>query len=89
MFEIVTGPRYALVVFTCKAGDREKSNKVTEAVLESVNGDGVIYLTPTTLHGLYGIRMCTGSSQVIEEEHVQKAFDIIVSATEKALADGQ
>ncbi|EXF73945.1 hypothetical protein CFIO01_10369 [Colletotrichum fioriniae PJ7] len=89
LFEIVTGPRYALVVFTCKAGDRERSNKVTEAVLESVNGEGVIYLTPTTLHGLYGIRMCTGSSQVIEEEHVQKAFDIIVAATEKALADGQ
>ncbi|KAK1640914.1 pyridoxal phosphate-dependent transferase [Colletotrichum phormii] len=92
LFEIVTGPRYALVVFTCKAkagGNRERSNKVTEAVLESVNGEGVIYLTPTTLHGLYGIRMCTGSSQVIEEEHVKKAFDIIVAATEKALAEGQ
>ncbi|OHF02157.1 hypothetical protein CORC01_02437 [Colletotrichum orchidophilum] len=98
LFEIVTGPRYALVVFTCKAAaagtgdgarDRERNNKVTEAVLESINGEGVIYLTPTTLHGLYGIRMCTGSSQVIEEEHVKKAFDIIVAATEKALAEAQ
>ncbi|KAK1968149.1 hypothetical protein LY78DRAFT_655602 [Colletotrichum sublineola] len=87
LFEIITGPRFALVVFACKGPSRDESNKVTEAVLEGVNGDGVIYLTPTTLHGTYGIRMCTGSSQIIEEEHVRKAFDILVAATEKALAE--
>ncbi|WYZ45194.1 hypothetical protein EsH8_VIII_000510 [Colletotrichum jinshuiense] len=92
LFDIITGPRFALVVFTCKGREgwsREERNKLTEAVLEGINGEGVIYLTPTTLHGTYGIRMCTGSSQVIEEEHVKKAFDIMVSATEKALAERQ
>ncbi|KAH9242189.1 hypothetical protein K456DRAFT_1745496 [Colletotrichum gloeosporioides 23] len=88
LFEIVTGPRFALVVFTCgkQGASTEERNKVTEAVLEGINGKGEIYLTPTVLHGTYAIRMCTGSSQVIEEEHVKKAFDILVTATEAELA---
>ncbi|OLN87972.1 Aromatic-L-amino-acid decarboxylase [Colletotrichum chlorophyti] len=91
LFEVLTSPRFALVVFQCvgkTAGDDlAERNRVTEAVLEGINGEGVIYLTPTTLHGVYGIRLCTGSSQVMGEEHVKKAFDILVAATEKVLAE--
>ncbi|KAL0944465.1 aromatic-l-amino-acid decarboxylase [Colletotrichum truncatum] len=92
LFEIITGPRFALVVFECvgkQGASREERNKITEAVLEEINGKGEIYLTPTVLHGTYGIRLCTGSSQVIEEVHVKKAFDILVAATERQLAGQQ
>ncbi|KAF6835200.1 aromatic-l-amino-acid decarboxylase [Colletotrichum plurivorum] len=89
LFEVITGPRFALVVFECvgkQGASREERNKLTEAVLEDINGKGEIYLTPTVLHGRYAIRLCASSSQVGEEQHIKKAFDILVEATERELA---
>ncbi|TDZ25622.1 Aromatic-L-amino-acid decarboxylase [Colletotrichum orbiculare MAFF 240422] len=87
VFDIVTGPRFALVVFTVgrPGWDAQRRNAVTERVLEEVNGRGEIYLTPTTLQGVYAIRVCTASSLVIEDKYTQKAFDIIVAAAERNL----
>ena len=88
LFEMVAGPAYALVVFRCvgpPGADEKARNELTERVYEAINHEGEIYLTSSVLDGLYAIRVCTGVPSV-REEHVQKAFDIIVAQTEKALA---
>jgi aromatic-L-amino-acid/L-tryptophan decarboxylase len=97
LFEIVTPPKFALVVLRVIAmpeGSRgtstdpaplERQNKVTEKLYEAINAEGEIYLTSTILNGKYAIRVCTASSQVTNETHIQRAFNILVEGAEKAL----
>ncbi|KAH6668578.1 pyridoxal phosphate-dependent transferase [Plectosphaerella plurivora] len=95
LFEIITGPRFALVVFRViatktkdlpEAEAEKERNEVTEALCDRVNEEGQVYITPTVLNGLHAIRVCTGVSARMEERHVQRAFDILVKGAEELLA---
>jgi aromatic-L-amino-acid decarboxylase len=95
LFEIITGPRFALVVFRViatrskdapEAEAEKERNELTEALCDKVNDEGQVYITPTVLNGLHAIRVCTGVSTRMEEKHVQRAFDILVKGAEELLA---
>lgn len=82
LFDIVSGPSFALNVFTVKGKDLEESKKLTSQVYELVNGRGEIYLTHTVLHGVYAIRVVS-ANPLAEESFIRKAFDVLVKATEE------
>lgn len=92
LFEIVTGPNFALLVFRVArpaiakeaAADEDEErwrNETTKAVYEKINREGKIYLTSTVLDGKYCIRAQTGQPNMTEE-HVRKAFSVILDAAE-------
>ncbi|KAJ2896669.1 hypothetical protein MKZ38_005321 [Zalerion maritima] len=82
LFEIVTGPAFALTVFRVKGKDREERNRRTKEVYERVNAGGEIYITSTVLGGDFAIRV-VASTPFVEEEHVRNAFAILVRTAEE------
>lgn len=85
LFEILTGPSYALTVFKLVGASVEQRNARTKQAYEKINHEGKIYLTSTMLGGDFAIRVAT-STPFVEEEHVRRAFGIIVKAAEEAIA---
>ncbi|MBD3766217.1 MAG: aspartate aminotransferase family protein [Rhodobacterales bacterium] len=61
--EIVTEPRLSLFTFALEAGDA-----ATAALLERINADGRIYLTPTTHQGRQVIRVQVGQFDCTEAD---------------------
>ena len=59
-------------------------NALTEDVYMLINERGEILLTSTVVGGLYAIRVVTANPKS-DEEHVGKAFAIILRATEEVL----
>ncbi|EON96603.1 putative aromatic-l-amino-acid decarboxylase protein [Phaeoacremonium minimum UCRPA7] len=88
LFEILTGPRFALTVFRMvgrSAGaDTEEKNACTKELCETVNASGKIWITGTMLDGQFAIRVMT-ANQLTEEEHVRKGFQVIVETAEMIL----
>lgn len=90
LFEIVTGPVFALTVFRVKvaaAGDDDeeaKRNALTRKVLEEVNATGRIWLTGTVLEEKFAIRVMT-ANQSTEEKHVREAYELILATTERLI----
>lgn len=60
------------------------ADEVTKEVYERVNSRGEIFLTSGVIDGTYAIRVVAGSPMV-EEEHVRRAFDILVETAEEVL----
>ncbi|KAH8681483.1 pyridoxal-dependent decarboxylase-like protein [Xylariales sp. PMI_506] len=91
LFEIVTGPRFALTVFKVRgkgeAPTLEEQNAITKKVHEAVNADGKIFLSSTVVGGVFAIRHCP-ATPFVEEKHVVEHFRILADAAEKALAEG-
>jgi aromatic-L-amino-acid decarboxylase len=54
-------------------------------VYEAINAAGEFYLTSTVVNDKVAIRVCTGVTKV-EEEHVQRMFDILVETAEAEIA---
>ena len=91
LFEIITGPRFALTVFRAAPLTPDEPNEVTSArtrrLCELVNGGGKIWVTGTTLDGnMAAIRVMTGN-YMTQEEHVDGASNIFVETAEKVLAE--
>lgn len=90
LFEILTGPRFALTVFRLKGKSEgqevgpEELNALTKKCHDAVNAEGQIFLSSTVVGGVFAMRHCP-STPFVEEEHVQKHFKILVEAAEKAL----
>jgi aromatic-L-amino-acid decarboxylase len=84
LFEILTGPRFALVVFRVvgKETELEERNKLTRMLCERVNSSGKMWVTPTMLDGRYAIRFMTGV-RTTEKEHIDKAFELFVKYAEE------
>lgn len=77
-FEI-TAPRVISVVcFRYKPAGKntEELNAINEKLNHTLNDTGKIYLTHTSLNGMYTLRMVTAQTNVTEE-HVQKAWEQI------------
>ncbi|KAK9412794.1 putative Aromatic-L-amino-acid decarboxylase [Seiridium unicorne] len=89
LFEIVTGPRFALTVFKLKgkgeAATLDEQNALTKTMHEAVNNEGKIFLSSTVVGGVFAIRHCP-ATPFVEEEHVKKHFEVLVAAADKTLA---
>ncbi|XDG06832.1 hypothetical protein ABKA04_006447 [Annulohypoxylon sp. FPYF3050] len=89
LFEIVTGPRFALTVFKVVgkgASTLEQQNELTKKVYDRVVEEGRIFLSSTVVGGVFAIRH-NPAARLVEEQHVKKHFEIIAEAAEKVLAE--
>ena len=64
----------------------ERTNAITKSVYESVNAAGEIFLTSSVVKGIYAIRVVSANEKA-DEEHLRKAFDILVRTTEQVLGE--
>lgn len=89
LFEIVTGPSFALTVFNIvpKVASKEEQDKITKDVYEIVNKRGEIYLTSSVVGGIYVIRLVS-ANPMAEEKFVRRAFEILVRTAEE-VRDGK
>lgn len=91
LFEIVTGPVFALTVFRVTGGPdttEEQRNRWTEQVYDEVNQTGRIWLTSTVLEGKFAIRFMTANHQT-EEKHVRGAWELIEATAERVVKESQ
>jgi len=88
LFEIITGPSFALTVFNIvpKVAGKEEQDRITKDVYELVNKRGEIYITSSVVGGVYVIRVVS-ANPMAEEKYLRKAFKILVETTEE-LRDG-
>ncbi|KAH7396010.1 pyridoxal phosphate-dependent transferase [Cadophora sp. MPI-SDFR-AT-0126] len=86
LFEVVTGPNFALTVFTVvpkgEGRTKEEKDAVTREVYELVNSRGEIYITSSVVGGEYVIRVVS-ANPLAEEKFVRKAFAILVDTAEE------
>ena len=89
LFEIVTGPTFALTVFNAvpKVAGKEEQDILTKEVYELVNKRGEIYITSSVVGGAYVIRVVS-ANPLAEEKNVRRAFEILVETTEE-VRDGK
>lgn len=88
LFEIITGPRFALTVFKLAAKEGktlEEQNATTKKMYDAVVEEGKIFLSSTVVGGVFAIRH-NPATPMVEEHHVRKHFEILVGAAEKILA---
>ncbi|MFB0519694.1 MAG: pyridoxal-dependent decarboxylase, partial [Acidobacteriota bacterium] len=84
-FELMAPVSLSLVCFRVNDGQDEKAlSSLNRHLLESLNQDGKIYLTHTTLKGKYTLRMSIGQ-RLTEERHVKEAWELITSKAEVIL----
>ncbi|KAI1409086.1 pyridoxal phosphate-dependent transferase [Hypoxylon sp. FL1857] len=88
LFEIVTGPRFALTVFKLvkQGGSLEEQNALTKKMYDAVVEDGRIFLSSTVVGGVFAIRH-NPATPMVEEHHVRKHFEILAEAAEKTLKE--
>lgn len=95
LFEIVTGPVFALTVFRMvgtiaaekeEEEDAERANARTKRLYEEVNATGRIWVTSTVLEGKFAIRVMTANRQT-EEGHVRAAWELIESTAERIVKE--
>lgn len=98
LFEIITKPAFALTVLRVRnpkavtangtahtvAQPDEVSHDLTKEVYERINAAGEIFITSSVIAGIYVIRV-VGASPTVEEKHLRRAFDILVTTTEAVL----
>lgn len=89
LFKIVTGPSFALTVFTVvpKVAGKEAQDKLTQDVYELVNKKGEIYITSSVVGGDYVIRIVS-SNPLADEKNLRRAFEILVETAEE-VRDGK
>lgn len=73
-FELVAPAPLNLVCFRHRDGDAR-----TEAIMQSVNAGGKLYMSHTKLAGQYAMRLCVGQTYT-ERRHVEAAWDVIREA---------
>ncbi|KAK8128176.1 Aromatic-L-amino-acid decarboxylase [Apiospora sp. TS-2023a] len=91
LFEIVTGPRFALTVFKLKGHDSaaitvDEQNALTKKYYDNIIADGKIFLSSTVVGGAFAVRHCP-ATPFVEEKHVKNHFEILVAAAETTLAN--
>ncbi|KAI3712305.1 hypothetical protein L1987_70856 [Smallanthus sonchifolius] len=74
----------ALATTTNDSGDKD-SNSLTQTLLESLNGSGLVYMTHVVIEGVYVIRVAIGAT-LTEEKHVSMLWDMVQENTSNLLA---
>ena len=62
----------------------DRANALTQEVYERINADGKIFLTSSVVKGMYTIRVVS-ANPLADEEHLRRAFEILVGTTEEVL----
>ncbi|GAB5470916.1 MAG: aspartate aminotransferase family protein [Rhodospirillales bacterium] len=75
-FEIVTQPLLSLFTFRYRPSDPQASDRVNAALLQAINDDGRIYLTPTKVEGRYVLRFQVGQTHSSAAD-VDLAFQVV------------
>lgn len=80
-FQILAPVTLNVVCFRYKPSGRseEELNRLNETLNHRLNDEGKIYLTHTTVNGVYTLRMVTGQTNVTPE-HVDLAWRLIMKA---------
>jgi aromatic-L-amino-acid decarboxylase len=90
LFEIVTGPRFALTVFRLAAKSEgaslEERNALTRKLYDNVNATGKIWLTSTELDGRFAIRLMT-AVRTTKPEHIETAVKTLVEVAETVMRE--
>lgn len=86
LFEILTGPAFALTVFRMVGGDEDTASARTKRLHEEVNKTGRVWVTSTLLEGKFAIRVQTANRQT-EESHVKAAFELILETAERIVKE--
>lgn len=87
-FELLTEPTFTLVCFRFKPkgiSDPEKLNMINEKLLESINKTGDIFISHTSLKGIYTLRMVISQTNVTQK-HVDEAWTLIKRQSEKVVS---
>ncbi|KAK3307114.1 pyridoxal phosphate-dependent transferase [Chaetomium strumarium] len=88
LFEIVTGPSFALTVFRLAAKSEgaslQERNALTRELYDKANATGKIWLTSTELDGRFAIRLMTGV-RTTQKEHVETAFKTLVEVAQEVM----
>lgn len=85
LFDVISGPSFALTVFRVKPQDGETqavADKLSKEVYELINSRGEIYITSSVVGGVYAIRVVS-ANELADEKYIRNAFDIIVRTTEE------
>ncbi|KAL7628894.1 hypothetical protein AAE478_000409 [Parahypoxylon ruwenzoriense] len=84
LFQIITGPRFALTVFNVvqEGKTAQELNVLTEKVYNTVIQEGRIFLSSTVVGGIFCIRH-NPATPFVEEHHVRKHFEILTEAAER------
>jgi len=85
LFEVLTGPAFALTVFRTTGRDEDECNARTRALCEKLNASGRMWVTGTQLDGKFAIRFQT-ANWLTTEEHVEKAVELITQTAEGIVA---
>ncbi|MBN1272703.1 MAG: aspartate aminotransferase family protein [Candidatus Aminicenantes bacterium] len=87
VFELMAPVPLSLVCFRFNDGRKEEDlDQANKRLLISVNKTGEVFLTHTTLKGKYVLRLAVGS-RTTREEHVRKAWELIVSRAKGIQSD--
>jgi aromatic-L-amino-acid decarboxylase len=90
LFEVLTGPSFALTVFRMAERSQgqslEERNALTKALYERVNATGKIWLTSTELDGKLAIRLMT-AVRTTERAHVEAAFKTLVEVATEVIRE--
>ncbi|KAH7035392.1 pyridoxal-dependent decarboxylase-like protein [Microdochium trichocladiopsis] len=96
LFEIVTGPRFALTTFKVKnsrgtvaetadvAAATAAQNTLTKTVYDAILADGRIFLSSTVVGDVFCIRHCP-ATPFVEQKHVNSHVDIITEVAEQTI----
>ena len=80
--EILTRPILGLFTFRFLSEKTTKINELNEKILQEINDEGTIYLTPTKVKDSYVIRFTAGTFE-LKEEDVHLAYKCIKERSEK------
>ncbi|MFS7909447.1 putative pyridoxal phosphate-dependent decarboxylase, pyridoxal phosphate-dependent transferase [Helianthus anomalus] len=77
-FEVVVPRNFATVCFKVLApnASNEDSKRLTQALLDSLNASGLVYMTHAVIEGVYVIRVAIGAT-LTEEKHVRMLWDMV------------
>ena len=80
--EILTRPILGLFTFRFLSEKTTEINELNEKILQEINDEGTIYLTPTKVNDNYVIRFTAGTFE-LKEEDVHLAYKCIRERSEK------
>lgn len=86
-FEVMDGPRLSLLNFRFAppaVSTAEDLDRLNRRLVEAINDDGRVYLTPNTIDGRASIRFSIGQLYT-QRHHVERGWDVVKSVAQSVL----
>ena len=80
--EVVTEPVLGLFTFRFINQNSENINELNEKIVQEINDEGLIYLTPTKVGEKFVIRFMAGTLEM-EENDIDVAYECIKEKSER------